>query len=153
MGSLQPGPGITESASTEGPTETEDGADSEGPDPYAEFQPDPSELNERTVQFLDEKFPDEKLRTREDLKGFFQERLAQLAPEFDDPEIGWDDFSTEELIAFYYSALNLAMEMYTLPNDFHYMMDERAAVAGELGIVEGLLGRRPKHRWRISMRY
>ena len=36
------------------------------------------------------------------------------------------------------------MEMYTLPNDFHYMMDERAAVAGELGFVEGLFGKAAK---------
>lgn len=141
---LSPGRRIAERALREGASEPKDVADSEGIDPCAEFRPDSSELNERTVQFLHEKFPDAKLRTREDLQALFQERLTQLVPEFDDPEIGWDDFSTEELVDFYYSALNLAMEMYTLHNDFHYMMDERAAVAGELGFVEGLFGKAAK---------
>ncbi len=113
-------------------------------DPFAEFLPDPSALNKRTVKFLQEEFPDINLRTREELQAFFQSRLGQLVPEFDDPEIGWDDFNTQELIAFYYSALKLAMEMYSIPYDHHYMGEERAAVAGELGFVEGLIEKAAK---------
>ena len=108
-------------------------------DHFAEFRLDQSTLNERTVQLLKEKFPHAKLRTREELQAFLQARLAELVPEFDDPEIDWSEFSTDEVIIFYFSALKLAMEMYSLSNDFHYMMDERAAVAEELHFVEDLL--------------
>ena len=71
IGILQPGRRIAERALREGASETKDVADSERIDPYAEFRPDPSELNERTVQYLHERFPDVKLRTREDLQAFF----------------------------------------------------------------------------------
>ena len=108
-------------------------------DPYAEHRPDPSTLNERTVDHLQELFPDANLKTREELQAFLQGRLADLAPEFDDPEIGWDEFSTDDMIIFYISALKLAMELYTLPKDPHYMSDERMAIATELGIVDDLL--------------
>ena len=108
-------------------------------DPYAEHRPDPSTLNERTVDHLQELFPDADLKTREELQAFLQGRLAGLAPEFDDPEIGWDEFSTDDMIIFYISALKLAMEMYSLPKDPHYMSDERMAIATELGIVDDLL--------------
>ncbi|MCY4536600.1 MAG: hypothetical protein OXE52_00055 [Chloroflexi bacterium] len=108
-------------------------------DPHAEHRPDPSTLNERTVDHLQELFPDADLKTREELQAFLQGRLAGLAPEFDDPEIGWDEFSTDDMIIFYISALKLAMEMYWLPKDPHYMSDERMAIADELGFVEDLI--------------
>ncbi|MCY4021355.1 MAG: hypothetical protein OXG39_18250 [Chloroflexi bacterium] len=120
-------------------TEAEDPIPAETEDSFAEYRPDPSNLNERTVDHLKELFPDADLKTREELKAFLQGRLAHLAPEFDDPEIGWDEFSTDDMIIFYISALKLAREMYILPTDPAYMWDERLAIANELGLVGGLL--------------
>ena len=126
-------------ATDEESTEAEEPTPVETADHYAEYRPDPSNLNERTVDHLKELFPDADLKTREELKVFLQGRLAHLAPEFDDPEIGWDEFSTDDMIIFYISALKLAMELYTLPKDPAYMSKERLAIATELGIVDDLL--------------
>ncbi len=146
IGILQPGRRIAERALREGASETKDVADSEGIDPYAEFRPDPSELNERTVQFLQEEFPDTDLKTREDLQAFFQERLTQHVPEFDSAEIEWEDLGTQELILFYYAALEVAMETYERDTyvdseNIHGLVEEYNAIREELHIVNELMDR------------
>ena len=110
---------------------------------------DTSKLNHRTVQYLQEKFPDASLATREELQTFLQERLAQLVPEFDDPEMEWDGLDTQELILFYYAALEVAMEMYeeTTYGDFeniYDLMEEHDAIEEELNIAAGLIKKAAK---------
>ena len=113
------------------------------------LEADASKLNHRTVQYLQEKFPDASLATREELQTFLQGRLAQLVPEFDDPEMEWDGLDTQELILFYYAALEVAMGMYeeTTYSDFeniHNLMDEHDAIEEELNIAVDLIKKAAK---------
>ena len=110
---------------------------------------DAAKLNHRTVQYLQEKFPDADLTTREELQTFFQKRLAQLVPEFDDPEMEWDGLNTQELILFYYAALQVAMEMYEEETyvdseNIHDLMEEYNAIGGEQDIAVDLIEKAAK---------
>ncbi|MCY4021368.1 MAG: hypothetical protein OXG39_18315 [Chloroflexi bacterium] len=97
-------------------------------------------LTEGTREYLQQRFPEESLTTREELQTFLQGRLEEFVPEFNVDSIHWDSLTAEGLVMVYHSVLTGAREAYFNPYNDEYMARERNRIARELDFVEDLLG-------------